>query len=68
MNEVEDSHSSTVYRINLHHGENVFLKIPRTTLKYQRELEAYEILKDRISIPKILDDWSGNEQYPGAFL
>ena len=68
INEVEDSHSSTVYKCNLTNGENVFLKIPYTKLKCQRELEAYEILKDRVSIPKMLDYWPGNEECPGAFL
>ena len=46
INEVEDSHSSTVYKCTLTKGQNVFLKIPYTTLKFQRELEAYEILKE----------------------
>ncbi len=35
ISEVEDSHSSTVYKCNLHNGENVFLKIPYTKLKYR---------------------------------
>ncbi|MFA1822919.1 hypothetical protein ACDX78_22675 [Virgibacillus oceani] len=30
INEVKDSHSSTVYKCNLHNGENVFVKIPFT--------------------------------------
>lgn len=68
IHEVEDSHSSTVYKCNLTNGENIFLKIPYTKLKCQRELEAYEILKDRVSIPKMLDYWPGNEECPGAFL
>ena len=68
INEVEDSHSSTVYKCNLLNGENIFLKIPYTKLKCQRELEAYKILKDRVSIPKMLDYWSGDEECPGAFL
>ncbi|KGR76263.1 phosphotransferase family protein [Ureibacillus sinduriensis] len=68
MNEVEDSHSSTVYRCTLHNGENIFLKIPYTKLKFRRELEAYEILKGRIAIPNLLDYWTGDEEYPGAFV
>ncbi|MDN4608144.1 aminoglycoside phosphotransferase family protein [Sporosarcina highlanderae] len=68
IHEVEDSHSSTVYKCNLLNGENIFLKIPYTKLKCQRELEAYEILKDRVSIPCMLDYWSGDEECPGAFL
>lgn len=65
---VEDSHSSTVYKCTLNTGENVFLKIPYTKLKCQRELEAYEILKGCVSIPELLDFWSGDEECPGAFL
>ncbi|MCZ0702898.1 Ser/Thr protein kinase RdoA (MazF antagonist) [Natronobacillus azotifigens] len=68
VNEVEDSHSSTVYKCILSNGDNVFLKIPFTKLKYQRELEAYEILKGRVSIPEMMDFWTGDEDCPGAFL
>jgi Ser/Thr protein kinase RdoA (MazF antagonist) len=66
--EVEDSHSSTVFKSNLPNGQNVFLKIPYTKLKFQRELEAYEILKGSIAIPEMLDYWSGDDECPGAFL
>lgn len=68
IHNVEDSHSSTVYRCTLNNGENVFLKIPYTKLKFQRELEAYEILKGSVSIPELLDYWTGDEECPGAFL
>jgi len=68
INEVEDSFSSTVYKCTLSNSENVFLKIPFSKLKYQRELEAYEILKGRVSIPVMLDYWSGDAEYAGAFL
>jgi Ser/Thr protein kinase RdoA (MazF antagonist) len=68
INEVEDSHSSTVYKCTLSNEENVFLKIPYTKLKFQRELESYEILKGRVSTPILMDYWSGDEECPGAFL
>lgn len=68
MSEVDDSHSSTVYKCTLSNGENAFLKIPFTKLKCQRELEAYEILEGSVSIPEMLDYWSGDEECPGAFL
>jgi len=68
ISDVENSHSSTVYKCTLLNGENIFLKIPYTKLKWQRELEAYEILKGRVAIPKMLDYWSGDEECPGAFL
>ncbi|PGS49938.1 aminoglycoside phosphotransferase family protein [Bacillus sp. AFS041924] len=68
INEVEDSFSSTVYKCTLSNSENVFLKIPYSKLKCQRELEAYEILKGSVSIPVMLDYWSGDEECVGAFL
>ena len=68
MDEVEDSHSSTVYKFTLLNGQKLYVKIPYTKLKYQRELEAYEILKGRVAIPELLDYWSGDGECPGAFL
>ncbi|MUV38240.1 hypothetical protein JNUCC1_02076 [Lentibacillus sp. JNUCC-1] len=68
IDEVEDSHSSTVYKCHLHKGESVFLKIPYTRLKWQRELEAYQILKGHVSTPEMLDYWSDDEASSGAFL
>lgn len=68
MTEVEDSFSSTVYKCAIYNGENVYLKIPYTKLKFQRELEAYEILRGRVSIPELLDYWTGDEECTGAFL
>lgn len=68
VNEVEDSHGSTVFKCTLRHGENIFVKIPYSKLKCQRELEAYEMLKGRVAIPNLLDYWAGDEECPGAFL
>ncbi|GEN45246.1 aminoglycoside phosphotransferase family protein [Alkalibacillus haloalkaliphilus] len=68
ISEVEDSHSSTVYKCTLSNGENVYLKIPFTKLKYQRELEAYQILKGNVSIPELINYWSGDDECPGAYL
>lgn len=68
IHEVDDSHSSTVYRCQLSNNEYVFLKIPYSNLKFQRELEAYHILKGIIPIPELLDSWSGDEEIPGALL
>lgn len=68
IDEVEDSHSSTVYKCNLLNGNTFFIKIPYTKLKFERELEAYRILKGKIAIPKLLDYWTGDERCPGAFL
>ena len=68
IDDVEDSHSSTVYKCNLLNGETVYIKIPYTKLKFQRELEAYQILEGNVAIPKMLDYWYGDEDCIGAFL
>lgn len=66
--EVEDSHSSFVYKLSLNNGEKVYVKIPYTKIKFERELEAYKILKGNVPIPRMLDCWSGDEECPGVFL
>lgn len=66
--DVEDSHSSTVYKCDLLNGETFYIKIPYTKLKFQRELEAYQILEGKVAIPKMLDYWDGDEDCIGAFL
>jgi len=68
VSEVDDSHSSTVYKCQLMSGESVYVKIPYTKLKFQREIESYEILKGRVGTPDLLDYWTGDEDCPGAFL
>lgn len=68
IKEVDDSYSSTVYKCELFNDENVYVKIPYTKLKWQREWEAYEILQGKVSIPVMLDHWAGNAEFPGAFL
>lgn len=68
ISNVEDSHSSMVYKCTLLSGENVFIKIPYTKLKWHREFEAYEILKGHVAIPAMLDYWPGDEGCTGAFL
>ncbi|WP_211654165.1 aminoglycoside phosphotransferase family protein [Planococcus alpniumensis] len=68
VNEVEDSFSSTVYRCTLMNGDTVFVKIPYTRVKYERELAAYEILAGYVPIPKLLDYWAGDAKCPGALL
>ncbi|WP_081976279.1 aminoglycoside phosphotransferase family protein [Ureibacillus manganicus] len=68
VDEVDDSHSSTVYKCHLKKGETIFVKIPYTKLKFERELEAYEILKGKVATPELLDYWTGDEECPGAYL
>lgn len=68
IDNVEDSHGSTVYKCDLLNGETVYIKIPYSKLKFQRELEAYRILEGNVAIPKMLDHWDGDEDCIGAFL
>lgn len=65
---VEDSHSSTVYKCTLLRGEVVYIKIPYTKIKFEREQEAYRILHNRVKTPQLLDSWAGDEKCPGALL
>lgn len=51
IKEVEDSFSSTVYKCTLDTGKSVYVKLPYTKLKYQRELEAYGLLTARYPFP-----------------
>lgn len=55
VSEVEDSHSSEVFKVTLTSGEIVFVKYPYSKLKYQRELDSFNILNRKVSIPKLLD-------------
>jgi aminoglycoside phosphotransferase (APT) family kinase protein len=66
--DVEDSNSSTVYKCVLMSGESVYVKIPFSQLKWQREWEAYDVLKNHVAIPNLLASWAGDEAFPGAFL
>lgn len=66
--EVEDSFSSTVYKCLLTNGQNIFLKIPYSKVKLNRELEAYRLLSESIPTPKLLNYWLGDENCVGALL
>lgn len=68
VTDVPESFSSTVYRCELMNGGNVYIKIPYTKLKFQRELDAYKVLQGKVAIPKLLDVWEGDEQTVGAML
>lgn len=68
ISDVADSHSSTVYKVLLLNGETVYIKIPFSKLKFYREIEAYSILEGRISVPRLLDVWEGDDEAVGALL
>lgn len=65
---VDDSYSSTVYKCLLTNGEHVFLKIPYSKVKLNRELEAYRLLAESIPTPKLINYWLGDENCVGALL
>lgn len=66
VNTVENSFSSTVYRCVQANGEVVYIKIPFSKVKLFRELEAYRLLENHVSTPKLLNYWTGDEHSTGA--
>ncbi|GAF20493.1 hypothetical protein JCM19047_133 [Bacillus sp. JCM 19047] len=59
LEEVEDSKSSTVVRCELTNGETVFVKIPYSSIKFEREREAYDILQGNVRTPSLLATCEG---------
>lgn len=68
IEDVPDSFSSTVYKIQQINKQNVYLKIPYSKVKLVREHEALEILSDTLPVPTLLGYWEGNDEIPGALL
>ena len=68
VEDVKDSFSSSVTACHLADGDIVYIKIPFSFLKLQRELEAYEVLSEHVSTPRLIDYWSGDDQCVGALL
>ncbi|WP_277585547.1 phosphotransferase family protein [Psychrobacillus antarcticus] len=68
IEDVPDSFSSTVYKIQQMNHEIVYLKIPYSKVKLVREYEALEILSDALPVPTLLGYWEGNDELPGALL
>ncbi|WP_214828097.1 aminoglycoside phosphotransferase family protein [Exiguobacterium algae] len=68
VEDVKDSFSSTVTKCHLADGNIVYIKIPFSSLKLHRELEAYEVLSEHVSTPRLIDYWSGDDQCVGALL
>ena len=61
VNDVPESFSSTVYRCELMNGEEVFIKIPFSKVKFHRELDAYRVLEGKVAIPELIDVWEGDD-------
>ncbi len=57
IDDVPESFSSAVYRLELSNQETVFLKIPYSKEKLIREAEALEALKGTVPVPNVLDCW-----------
>lgn len=68
IEDVPDSFSSSVYKIQQINRQIVYLKIPYSKVKLEREYEAIEILSDTLPVPMLLGYWEGNDEIPGALL
>ncbi|UNL83109.1 phosphotransferase enzyme family protein [Priestia koreensis] len=68
INSVPESYSSTVYELTLESDERVFLKIPYSKVKLQREYEVLRLLQDQLPIPSLLNYWEGDGENVGALL
>lgn len=68
IEDVPQSFSSEVYKIKLMDQRVVYIKIPYSRLKREREYTVLERLHHELPVPQVLDYWEGNEQSTGAFL
>ncbi|MGX9135932.1 phosphotransferase [Rummeliibacillus sp. JY-2-4R] len=68
IEDVPESYSSTVYKIQLVTHQTVYLKIPYTKAKLELEYTVLERLKDELPVPRVLNYWEGNEDISGALL
>ncbi|WP_026696087.1 phosphotransferase family protein [Peribacillus kribbensis] len=68
IHDVPESFSSQVFKLNLTDRSTVYVKIPYSKLKLERERYVLERLQDQLPLPKVLDYWEGNEEDTGALL
>ncbi|MEI5907399.1 aminoglycoside phosphotransferase family protein [Bacillus spongiae] len=68
VDDVPQSFSSTVYKLTLLDGRTVYLKIPYSREKLQREYAALTRLYHEFPVPQVLDYWEGNDDFTGALL
>jgi aminoglycoside phosphotransferase (APT) family kinase protein len=68
ISDVPESFSSTVYKFVLNGGQTVYLKIPFSREKQERELEMLQLLRGHVPVPAVLDHWEGDEETAGALL
>src|SRR6056297_3102003 len=68
IEDVPQSFSSEVYKIKLMDQRDVYIKIPYSKLKLEREHTVLERLRQEVPVPQVLDYWEGNDDVTGAFL
>lgn len=68
IEDVPDSYSSTVYKLQLVNKHYVYIKIPYTKEKLKREYDVLTKVHGLIDVPKVLNYWEGNDFTTGAFL
>lgn len=68
IQDVPESFSSSVYKIELVNHQIVYLKIPYSKGKWQVELTALNRFLPELPVPRVLDYWEGNEEITGALL
>ncbi|MEF7564310.1 aminoglycoside 3'-phosphotransferase/choline kinase family protein [Bacillus infantis] len=68
ISNVPESFSSTVYKLVLNGGQTIYLKIPFSREKLERELEMLQLLRGHVPVPAVLDHWEGDEKMAGALL
>ncbi|MET1014463.1 MAG: aminoglycoside phosphotransferase family protein [Paenisporosarcina sp.] len=68
IEDVPESFSSSVYKIKLMDNRTVFIKIPYTKVKLEREYAVLERLQHELPVPQVLNYWEGNEDVTGAFM
>lgn len=68
IEDVPESFSSTVYKIQLINDQTVYVKIPYTKDKLNLEYTVLERFKHELPVPKVLEFWEGNDEITGALL
>ncbi|MRX56141.1 phosphotransferase [Bacillus idriensis] len=68
IEDVPQSFSSAVYKIQLIDHRTVYIKIPYSKPKLEREYTVLKRLRHELPVPQMLDYWEGNEDVTGALL
>ncbi|MEC2054149.1 phosphotransferase [Peribacillus psychrosaccharolyticus] len=68
IEDVPQSFSSSVYKIQLNDYRIVYIKIPYSKAKLELEFTVLKRFHYELPVPEILDYWEGNENVTGALL